>query len=67
MQQYEQNGTKITGNMSKDTGILDAFILGHNFTKNVRPPTIGEENDIVSVDERSSHSSVSEVSTATPR
>ena len=62
----QQNGTRTL--TSRDTGMLDAFILGHNFTKNVRPPTIGEENDVA--DERSSQSSVSEkseVSTATPR
>ena len=73
MQQYIHNGRKTV--MSKDTGILHSFICGHNFTKNtagnsVRPPTIGEENDVISVDGKSSHSSVSEkseVSTATPR
>lgn len=48
------------------------FLQDHNFTKScARPPAIGEENDVVSVDGRqSTHSSISgksEVSTATPR
>lgn len=48
------------------------FLQDHNFTKScARPPAIGEENEVVSVDGRlSTHSSVSgksEVSTATPR
>ena len=54
--------------------VTGAYILGHDFTKPItgtRPPTIGEEQEIVSVDGRASeHSSVSgqsEVSTATPR
>ena len=73
MHQYVSSGLKTQDAMSR--GVLQAFILEHNFTKNsvgnaVRPPTIGEETDLISVGGRSSHSSVSEkseVSTATPR
>nr|XP_039251098.1 LOW QUALITY PROTEIN: axin-1-like [Styela clava] len=51
---------------------VQSFLQGHNFTKPyARPPAIGEENEVTSVDGRmSTHSSVSgksELSTATPR
>lgn len=53
---------------------LQAYLEGHNFTKqncSARPPAIGEESEVTSVDGRmSTHSSVSgksEVSSATPR
>lgn len=51
---------------------VQSFLQDHNFTRSyARPPAIGEENEVTSVDGRmSTHSSVSgksEVSTATPR
>ena len=73
MQQYVHNSLGTRDTMSRD--VLQSYLLGHNFTKtqvnnSVRPPADGEEADLLSIDGRSSHSSVSEnseVSSATSR
>ncbi|CAK8690624.1 unnamed protein product [Clavelina lepadiformis] len=66
-----QNGT-YNSKRKETMSIVQSYILGHNFTKDhsniaVRPPTIGEEHEAVSISSHSSVSGKSEVSTATPR